>query len=145
MKRHTFVLALCLMVLSLTAAGYSADAESQGVSGKAMDQMALKLEPGDSVEDVRSELGKPQLEKELGKERVLSYGPWQLVFTNSGLKSRTRYYRSEYHRNVNARALARKVSELQLGMSVRDVKEKLGMPEALELYRNEPHKEVSLW
>jgi hypothetical protein len=144
MKRHIFILTL-LLAFGLSAAGCAANADTQSVTGEALDQKILRLEPGDSIEDVRSKLGKPQLEKELGEEQVLHYGPWQLVFTDSGLKSRTRYYRSGYHRNVNARALARKVSGLQLGMSIGDVKAKLGVPEALEIYRNAPHKEVSLW
>jgi hypothetical protein len=46
---------------------------------------------------------------------------------------------------TNGKAPGRKVLRLRLGTSIEDVRAKLGTPEALEIYRNAPHKEESLW
>lgn len=146
MKRRIFVLTFSLLILSLGVAGCDEATVRSTVTGKALDRKVLKLQTGASTEEVRSKLGKPRLEKDLGEEEVLYYGLWQLVFTDRGLGSRTRDYKAGYGQwAYNSKALERKVLLLPPGTSIEYVRAKLGTPEALEIDRDPPHKEESLW
>ena len=88
-------------------------------------------------------LGAPRLEKNLGKEEVLYYGLWQIVF-EPDLTTRSRYYKPDSSTS-KGEALNRQVVKLEAGTSMKDVKSVLGKPEVLEVFRNAPHKEESLW
>jgi hypothetical protein len=113
------------------------------VDGKTLDQMVLKLRPEMSIKAVQSRLGEPRLERDLGNEKVLYYGPWLLVF-EPGLKIRTRYYLHR-HSGLSVKMLAKKISGLPLGTSVEGVMAALGKPEELQIFQNAPHKEESFW
>jgi outer membrane protein assembly factor BamE (lipoprotein component of BamABCDE complex) len=145
MKLLCFALTLSVLVISVGAIGCSEGAGSRIVKGKALDHKVLKLEPGASTEDVRSDLGSPRLERDLGGEEVLYYGPWLLLFADHGLMTRTRYYKSGWHRNINVKVLNRKVMKLRRGTSIEYVRKNLGTPEAIDVYQDAPRREVGYW
>ncbi len=144
MKRQVLPLIFVLAIFGVGVTACSGESGSSAIRGKALDRAVLKLQSGMSVDDVRAKLGTPRLERTLGKEEVLYYSLWQLVF-EPGLKTRTRVYRAGYRPNIDIKALARKIQKLRLSMSIQDVRARLGVPEALEVIQNPPHEEESLW
>lgn len=147
MKCRAVALTLGLLIIGGGVNGCAEEVGRWTMNGRALDRKVLALQPGMSVEAVRAQLGEPSSEISLEEEEVLTYGEWRwrLVFiTAERLESWTREYKSDDW-PTDSKALDRKVLKLQLGTSIEDVREKLGKPEALQIYRNVPHKEESLW
>jgi hypothetical protein len=143
MRLRISALVLGLLVSGLVA-GCGEEASRWTTNSKALDEMVLALRSDISIEAVRAELGRPRLEMDLGEEETLHYGLWQLVFIDGYLDSRTRYY-TTMHQRFPPWTLDRKVRKFRRGMSIKVVRSILGKPEALQVFKNAPGKEVSLW
>jgi hypothetical protein len=63
--------------------------------GRELDRKVLKLQPGMSIETVKSRLGMPEgyeevFEDSSNPEEILWYGSWKLSFIDGGLESRNK-------------------------------------------------------
>lgn len=109
---------------------------------KALDRKVLGLQPGMSVDAVRSRLGMQAYGAAEEDSIALFYGSWQLTFGFSGLDTRTRDY--GHRRWADYQLLDSKIRRLRLGSSIKAVKSKLGRPEALEVYATVPEQDIAL-
>lgn len=112
-------------------------------NSKALDRKVLALQPGASIEAVRSKLGNPASVIAAEGQVVLLYGTWRLAFYDEGLESRTREYRPGRW-STNEKGLNRKVLKLELGTPIEVIRSEFGKPEAYEIFSNPPSREESL-
>lgn len=130
-------------ILVLEGSGNRPDARDR-------DDVVLALQPGTLAETVMKRLGPPVSVFAHPDESTLYYDAWQLTFANEGLKDRIRYPVPEPEFSVWAfdrrqRVLDRKIRNLRLGTSIEAVKDRLGQPEAVEVYGRSLRRDVGLW
>jgi hypothetical protein len=137
--RSDFVVMLAVIgAVAYAGSGCGNGGEVVRMSLKEVDRKVESLRWGSSVSVVRSQLGPPVSEVSQGNQLALNYGKWQLKFVDSHLeeRSRVRVYRHGGH--PPAGLLKKRVPNLALGMTVREVDRSLGMPEVrYEVFSNE--------
>jgi hypothetical protein len=142
LKIRIVAISLVLLIGSSLACGQnSSQAAGQAVRPKNLDRVVPRLPSGLSSEEVEERLGEPDARFELdgGKETVLTYRLWEVVFRPS-LYKRTRMYIAGERRDQPVAPLDRKVRALNLGSSRGTVEKELGKTEAwqvLDLGSNE--------
>jgi hypothetical protein len=134
--RHGAFIILGVLVVGsvLAACGDSRPPEAMSVSTKALDRRIPDLPPGASLAAVEARLGEPASKIEVGNETVLSYGLWRLVVEDGRLTQRIRD-RGTIQTGVvvpsdrESGELDEKILTLSLGMSLENVRKRLGPPE----------------
>jgi len=74
----------------LAVSGCGGSGGEDGKSPEALNGQILHLELGVSVDEVKDQLGEPDVESSVGSNDELSYGIWQLAFVDGGLKTRSK-------------------------------------------------------
>jgi hypothetical protein len=155
MNRWFCTLSVILLILAVVSSGCSEEVGGRGaVVVGTLDRKILKFQQGTPIAVVKSELGEPVTEIFKDDRVVLNYGPWQLISIDGHLTQRTKehllargpvpaYTRASERRS---KALDARILNLSLGMSIKEVKSKLGMPERYyEVFRSSPIPERKLW
>jgi hypothetical protein len=123
--------AFALFVLALSGCG---GPEDTAVPPDTLNRRVLHLQQGESVDQVKSQIGEPDVESSAGSNEYLSYGIWQLAFIEGRLEARSRVIIPSGDPSVmKPRELSRLVRALHLGTGVREVQALLGAPEAVYL------------
>lgn len=123
---------VAVALFALAASGCGGSGEEPAKAPEAVNRQILQLEQGVSVDEVKDQLGEPNVEGSAGSNDELSYGIWQLAFVDDGLITRSKVIVPK--QNQPARepgSLSRTVRGLHLGTKLRNVEAILGVPESV--------------
>jgi len=102
------------------------------VSDKSVSGKILRLEDGASIDVVRNQLGEPVAQTSQGAIDALSYGIWQLTFTNGRLTMRSKVILPrDGLPSKRSGGLNREIRRLRLGTSLGMAEARLGTPEVV--------------
>jgi hypothetical protein len=119
-------------LLALTVSGCGGSGGEAVKSPEAVNRQILHLEQGVSVDEVKAQIGEPDVESTVGSNDELRYGIWQLAFTDGRLNTRSKVIAPKQSPSVSEPgALSKTVRGLHLGAKLGNVEAILGIPEVV--------------
>jgi hypothetical protein len=124
-------LIVCFLACVCAGCG-GGETQATRLVGRGLDESVLRLEQDTSIGDVIAELGPPVSEVGDEARKELNYGTWQLSFVNGRLSRRSRVRVPPGAKAIpESSHLNQRVLGLHLGIAVRRIEKRLGIPEVI--------------